>query len=349
MEKTLYTITKKDLFDLFTRLSKDYRIYVPYKKGESLYFDGFDPEREGEIELGGIRQSQPFKSFISAAREKVFDGAKEAGRHTIVAGVKACDLHSLVLQDHVFLEGDCKDPFYASNRESTVIISNDCTYARETCFCLAMDGHPFPQKDFDINLSPIDGYMLAEIGSPKGLALVNAYKTFFKSSEKKDLKERDDCRSKVFDRVAGFVAKRGTPKTSELWGAVKKHYGNIPFWQDFASTCVECGACNLTCPTCHCFLLYDTKGKKSPERMRIWDSCLYNTFARVAGGANPRKHLYERLRNRIDKKFDYFPHIMNYFACTGCGRCVEACPGDIDIREILKGLVKGVWNKPPHD
>jgi len=26
-------------------------------------------------------------------------------------------------------------------------------------------------------------------------------------------------------------------------------------------------------------------------------------------------------------------------ACTGCGRCVEACPGRIDLREILKELV----------
>jgi len=26
--------------------------------------------------------------------------------------------------------------------------------------------------------------------------------------------------------------------------------------------------------------------------------------------------------------------------CIGCGRCIEACPGDIDIREVLKDIVK---------
>jgi predicted aldo/keto reductase-like oxidoreductase len=50
----------------------------------------------------------------------------------------------------------------------------------------------------------------------------------------------------------------------------------------------------------------------------------------------------------FDKKFDFFPHVLGYFACTGCGRCIEACPGDIDIREAMKGLVNGSWNKPPH-
>jgi len=25
-------------------------------------------------------------------------------------------------------------------------------------------------------------------------------------------------------------------------------------------------------------------------------------------------------------------------ACCGCGRCIEVCPGKIDIREVLKDL-----------
>jgi heterodisulfide reductase subunit C len=349
MEKTFYTITKKDLFDLFSRLSKEYRIFVPYKKGEGLYFGEFNAEKEDEIELGAIRQAQPFKSFISVSRENVLEPAEKRSGPVIVAGVKSCDLQSMVLQDHVFLEGDFKDPFYAKKREDTIIISHDCTTAKETCFCMAMAGMPFPQKDFDMNLSPVDGHILVEIGSEKGRAMVGGYKTFFKSADSRDMKARDELRAKVSEEVSGFISKRGTPKTTELWGVVKKNYDNIPFWQDFSSTCVECGACNLGCPTCHCFLLYDSKGKDIPRRMKAWDSCLYNTFARVAGDHNPRKHLYERLRNRIDKKLDYFPHVMNYFACTGCGRCIEACPGDIDIREIMKGLMKGAWNKPPND
>ena len=349
MEKRTYKITKKDLYDLFARLSSDYRVFVPYAKGERLYFGRFNPEKENNIELGGIRQDQPMKSFINPPREKILDGTRRNKKPLILAGIKGCDLSSLTLQDFVFLQGDCEDPFYAENRNNTIIIGNDCTYARETCFCLAMEGAPYPQKYFDINLSPVNDYFIAEVATPKGEALINNFRMFFKNHTATDLNIRQANREKVAREVRYYIDKRGTQNTAQIKGAVKKNYNLTALWQDFASTCVECGACNLVCPTCHCFLLFDERSAEKDKRYRVWDACLYNTFARVAGGANPRKHLYERLRNRFEKKFDFFPQVLNYFACTGCGRCIEACPGDIDLREVLKGLVLGKWNKPPNE
>lgn len=349
MQTNLYSISRVDLLDLLGRLSADNRVLVPYTKGERIYFGEFDPKKDALIELGGIRQSQPIKSFLNPSREKIIDGSKKDQRPLILAGVKACDLASLLLQDFVFLQGDYEDPFYAENRKKTLIISNDCTYAKETCFCLALEGNTYPTKYFDINLSAIDNSFLVEVGSEKGQKLVNDFKAFFKSPSYHAKGIRDTNRQHVSKQVQDFIAKRGTPGTVEIKGAVKKNYNLTEFWQDQASTCVECGACNLACPTCHCFLLFDEKDRGGAKRFRVWDSCLYSTFARVAGNANPRKHLYERLRNRFDKKFAFFPEVLNYFACTGCGRCIEACAGDIDIREVLKGLVTGKWNKPPHD
>ncbi|MFA6320982.1 MAG: 4Fe-4S dicluster domain-containing protein [Candidatus Omnitrophota bacterium] len=349
MEKKNYKIAKKDLYDLFARLSPDYRVFVPYAKGERLHFGEFNPEQENNIELGGIRQTQPLKSFINPAREKILDGKARDKRPLIIAGVKACDLSSLLVQDFVFLKGEVEDPFYAENRKNTIIIGNDCTYAKETCFCLAMEGSPYPQKNFDINLSPVNDYFIVDVLSEKGEKLVESFKMFFKSCTATDLNQRQANREKVTREVQYFIDKRGTQNTAQIKGAVKKNYNLTQLWQDFASTCVECGACNLVCPTCHCFLLFDEKTAQGNKRFRMWDACMYNTFARVAGGANPRKHLYERLRNRFEKKFDFFPETINYFACTGCGRCIEACPGDIDLREVLKGLVLGKWNKPPND
>lgn len=349
MLNSLYSISKKDLFDLFSRLAEKNSVYVPYKYDDKFYFNKFDPAKESDIELGGIRQNEPFKSFINPPREKILGESVRNKTSVIVAGVKACDLSSLVLQDFVFLKGDYTDTLYEFHRNNTFIISSDCTFAKETCFCMAMDGRPYPTKYFDLNLSMAGNLAIVEVGSEKGVSLIDNYKTFFKEPKGIGLGIRDKTRENVSFQVWDFVKKRGTPSTKEIKGTVKKQYDNLAMWQDHSSTCVECGACNLVCPTCHCFQLFDKKKGAQTMRGRAWDACLYRTFAKVAGGANPRKHLYERLRNRFDKKFAFFPEVLDYFACTGCGRCIDACPGDIDIREVLKGLVSGTWKKPPHE
>lgn len=346
----MYTITKKDLYDLFSRLAEANRVIVPYLDGEKFRFADFDPKKESQIDLGGIRQNEPLKSFLNNPRERMLPADEACRKGLIVAGVKGCDLSSLVLQDFVFLKNEPEDTFYARHRNNTILIGLDCTCAKETCFCLAVEGAPYPRAGFDLSLARLDDYFLVEIGSPKGRAIIMEYKLFFKDALPGDAKRRQAERDKVARDVRNFIDKRGTPDTAKIKGKVKEHYNLAALWQDMASTCVECGACNLVCPTCHCFLLFDEKPRMGGiKRYRVWDACLYRSFARVAGGANPRKHLHERLRNRFDKKFAFFPETMNYFACTGCGRCIDACIGDIDIREVLKGLVSGsAWNKPPH-
>ncbi len=75
-----------------------------------------------------------------------------------LVGVKACDLKSFKIMDTVFKGPDYTDPFYVQSREQNLIISSDCTSTIctstiETCFCLAMHVNPYPQGDFDLNLS----------------------------------------------------------------------------------------------------------------------------------------------------------------------------------------------------
>ncbi len=117
-----------------------------------------------------------------------------------------------------------------------------------------------------------------------------------------------------------------------------------PVWAEMSETCVGCGACTNICPSCHCFFLAElaphteNRNPAGFEKARYWDSCQSAGFARVAAGANPRGKLAERFRNRFYCKLEYKPKNFNLLACTGCGRCIEACQGKIDVREVLSKL-----------
>jgi ferredoxin len=109
--------------------------------------------------------------------------------------------------------------------------------------------------------------------------------------------------------------------------------------------CIECQACTRVCPTCHCFYLHDDKQEEYFTKTKIWDSCMRLNYARVAGDTNPRKILGDRMRHRMLHKFVYFLDRYGINMCVGCGRCIDADAGGMDIRLILKKLSEGVKGK----
>ena len=335
-------ISSGDFERFLDNLKKDYAVYLPVKKGEQRFYkkcDAFDDD----VVIGEVRAVEPLKSFFFLAREVVAEGFKDevpgaANKPLAIVGVKACDLKGFKVQDHVFNDHDYKDPSYLKAREENLIISADCTCAIDTCFCLALGLKPYPQEDFDLNLSQVKGGFVVEPGSKKGEILVSENASLFSNAVKEKVEEKDKQRLEVISAVDKNIKTNEIPNQDSFAGIIEKNY-DASIWKDEAQTCVECGACNTICPTCHCFLLYDQKDAKRMARMRIWDSCMIKDYARVAGGANPREKLWMRLRNRFDKKFDFFPKVADIYACTGCGRCISACPAKIDIRKVLNKLV----------
>lgn len=308
--------------------------FVP-DPNKTLHLTRMEPGKLDGLVIGRIRPSESVKTIFSPIKEDV--GSPKERDKVILLGAKACDLNSLAIQDFVFKEGEFKDPFYIERRERTVIISSDCTCYGETCFCLAVGREPYPVRFFDLNLCEQLGGYVVEIGSEKGEELLkrSGVETIGVSPDRR--KEQKEKREKLVKDLREHIEKGGFHfNEKSLKGAVQKNYES-EVWHREAERCVECGACNFACPTCHCFFLSE-KGKESLSKIRNWDACLYNRFARVAGGANPRGVLYQRLRNRFEKKFDYFPRVMGEYACTGCGRCYEGCLGDIDIRVILEDI-----------
>jgi ferredoxin len=325
-------INRGDLINILKALSQRYILFVSVKGLEDYHFvKDFDLR---EIEFPSYRAVEPIKSFYLPAKE---DLSQQDSKPIAIFGVKNCDLNSFKVLDYVYLEGDFKDPYYARRREEYFIFSSDCSGFKEVCFCTSLGYKPYPEEGYDLNLAQLseDEYVL-EVGSEKGEKFLQENKFEFKDLDSGKEELLRQVRQEIYTQVKEN-ADKVLPQEfkDELRNALLQNLDS-DIWESEAQKCVECGACTSICASCHCFLLA-TK-PDSFDKLRLWDSCLLKSYAQVAGGANPRKKLLERLRNRFIKKFDFFPTLIGTFGCTGCGRCVEACLGNIDIRKVLREL-----------
>lgn len=347
MNKVYFIATDKLSF-LVERLRDNYSVFSPAAKPQNYTKEADYSFQKTAVKdpliFNPYRCVEPLKSFFTLAKEKAADyfacedNLKDLGQ-VIIFGVKSCDIQAHRIQDFVFLEGVAEESLYRARRENTILISSDCTAFKEVCFCLSMDVLPHPTIGFDMNLSPLNDGFLAEIGSEKGQELVNNYPEYFAVAKDTQIAARLAKRNNLIERLKRELAPKNIPPTSIQQRLIKEGF-SLDTWSQFMQTCVECGGCNLICDTCHCFLLEDRKSAGVNEKVKMWDSCLYANYARVAGGANPNKMRAQRLRFRFTKKFDFFFEHLKIPGCCGCGRCIEVCPGKIDIREVLKDLAK---------
>jgi ferredoxin len=252
-----------------------------------------------------------------------------------VFGLKYCDLRSIEILDRVFAENEFEDALYMARRDNMFIISSDCTNPADSCFCNVLGGKPFAQNGFDLNVSQVKNQFIIDVGSQKGKDFVEKHHDLFTDTVQTILDERDKIREGTKQRLEQINS--NLKFDSGVNEVVKKSHDSFVYDEE-AKTCVECQACTRVCPTCHCFYLYDNKQKDYFTKMKMWDSCMRMTYSEVAGGANPRKALGERLRHRFMHKFSYFLERYGIEMCVGCGRCVDGEAGEVDIRRVLKRL-----------
>jgi ferredoxin len=343
----IYYIESNQLDTLFQKLKETYKVFSPVIKENStgqVDYSYKDAASNGYFLFNPYRVIEPLKTFFTSPLDKAAEYFSQDTRNadslkTIIFGVKSCDLSAHKIQDFVFLEGVEVDSLYRLRRENTIIIAGDCTDFKKVCHCLAWEILPHPTADFDLNLSPLNDGYLAEVGSQKGAELIQQYKEYFIIAKDTQVAARKVKRENFIERLKKHLLPQQLVSKDSVQRLMREGY-NLDTWQQFMLTCVECGGCNFICDTCHCFLLADKREGNINKKLKMWDSCQYANFTRVAGGANPLKTRTQRLRNRFLKKFDFFVDNLNMPACCGCGRCIEVCPGKIDLREVLKDLAK---------
>ena len=221
-------IPNNNLIKLLESLKKDYKVYIPIKKDKQRFYKRYI-EFSNDIVIGEVRPFEPLKAFFTRARETVAEDFKPDVPHAkdkpfAIVGVKDCDLKGFKVQDYVFKDHDYQDPFYIKNREKNLIISADCTCAIDTCFCLALGIKPYPQEDFDINLSEVRGGFVIEAGSSKGQDIIDKKPRLFQDARKELIIERDNIRAKVIKDVEKNIKENDVPDQELFKGIIEKNY-----------------------------------------------------------------------------------------------------------------------------
>lgn len=240
----------------------------------------------------------------------------------IVVGVHPYDMVAINQMDSIFTQDNC-DKHYVMRRQKATIIACDVVTPSKNVFAAEM-GNAVVREGFDILLTDIGGAYIAEAATDKGEALLGSAP----AAGDADIAAREQ----VWQRNQQALSKHKLGcKPSDIPKILEKAYKH-PVWEEKARTCYSCGSCNQVCPTCYCFDVQDDLNwdMNSGKRSRIWDGCLLEPFATVAGNHNFRKNRADRFRHRLYRKGMYVPaKIGGQIACVGCGRCVGACLPDI--------------------
>lgn len=335
---------ERGLKGLVKALIRDFRVFGTVEK------DGFPAFGEistaEELHLSSTPTHLSAKEFLFPQREVLLrfnmknathESVIEA-RKQVLIGLHPCDIRALSLMDRVFSHG-VADPNYLARREETIVIGADCM-PDAYCFCKSL-GNSEVEEGFDIFLHKLDKGYLLRTGSERGRQILSEYA----ETREATAKEFHEFELKRAERDSSFTAslEAGPKELPEIYS--KSNESQV--WERIGAICTGCGSCNNVCPTCYCFDVKDEVKANlvEGERVRTWDGCALEDFAKVAGGHNFRKTRAERLRHRFNRKFRYLTETFDSLFCVGCGRCSRACLVKINIVDVTNEIVREYNNK----
>ena len=245
-----------------------------------------------------------------------------------VVGIRPCDAFAFQLVKINFDNPEFSDPLWVRRFESTTFVGLGCNDPCPTCFCSSMGSGPFSEKGLDVLLYDLGESFLARAITKKGKVLLEKMEGGSDPDEGA-LKEAESLTKTAPEKIKTKV------QTDQLRGKKVNPLFDAPFWDEVAFACINCGTCTYLCPTCWCFDIQDEVLGKEGDRIRNWDACMFPLFTLHGSGHNPRENKVQRVRQRFMHKLKYYvDKYENGPACVGCGRCVQFCPVNIDIRDV---------------
>jgi len=309
-------------------------IWAPRTDGEELRFLPLENGEVPEFDYNNTRV--PPKQAVFPQTETMFRfqlGTEELEQpqleeEMIVFGIRPCDARAMAIVDNLF-KWDVEDPYYLKRREKTTLVGLTCSDPGLNCFCPSLGGGPASTEGLDLLMTDLGDSYLMEALTEKGETLVAETKDLLDKAGTDAQKNKDTLVKEAEKKINRSIDTAGIPEgLPGLWDHL--------LWRNVSASCLGCGTCTYLCPTCHCFDIQDETEGFEARRCRMWDSCMFAEYTMHASGHNPRATRQERTRNRINHKYSYYVDKFDTIACVGCGRCINLCPVNIDIVDILK-------------
>ena len=337
-----YVIKKDDITNLVEAMKDTFDVFGPVKRRRSHVFAEIDDPTLLDLSYETTIMSP--KKFFSPTKEVLMRldienasvddvvGDIRSMKPRLLVGLHPCDINGILFMDKVFLS-NYEDPYYKAYRDNVTIIGLNCLEPCTFGFCRSMNTS-FVLEGYDLFFTDIsESLYYVHVGSPKGDRLISKVPDLFKEATEEDQEGFQKALRKKHKMLIEEVNLDNIQETLDLaW--------DDESWDELGEICMNCGACSLVCGTCYCFDVTDDVdlSLKQAERTRKWDSCLFHDFALVAGDHNFRKHALARLKYRFYHKLRGAIHEQGMVACTGCGRCTDACPAGISFKDVLYRL-----------
>ena len=326
-----YKFARDKLADVLSGL-KEFQVFAPAAVGDVLRFK--EVEDPASVSLDYSNSTVPPKELMFPQTETLFKyrlgqndiepTVPEAQR--VVFGIRPCDAQAYSIVDNVF-GWDLPDPYYQNRRRNTTLVGIACADPCANCFCPSVGGGPASEKGLDALMFDLGDAYYVKTLTDKGEVFAKAAGLEAAGDSEAGAAQKQG--EEALGKIGRSIDTAGIP---EKLPTLYDH----PFWEQFSDRCLGCGICTFLCPTCHCFDIQDEAEAFDARRARMWDTCMFSEYSLHTSGHNPRPTRKERTRNRISHKYSYFPEKFDVIACVGCGRCINHCPVNLDILDILE-------------
>jgi ferredoxin len=246
-----------------------------------------------------------------------------------ILGIRPCDVASLRMLDEVF-KGKYEDPYYLSRRNHTTLIAMMCLEPGGSCFCSSFGTGPGLDAESGADLLMVDlgDAFFVQVFTERGQTIMERVAAMGSPATSADRERVEAIEAETRQKIHRTLDLEGLPEAmGQLFDSA--------YWDKISRKCLACGACTYLCPVCYCFDVFDTCSQAQGERVRCWDACTFKSFALLSGGHNPRPSIKESYRQKMYHKFKFAVERHGYALCVGCGRCLDACPVDMDIVKVL--------------